>query len=258
MSWNRRQRARSEESESSWLLTYSDMVTLLMAFFAMLFAFSNLDLQKFEALVSSLQGSLGVLDGGRSVHEDVGLNVSSGLLDDTLGMVGDRQRLYAMYEDLVRFVEAEGLGDTVSVSLQEPGIVVRFPDQVLFDLGEADLKPEFQATLDRFAKALLVWEGEVRVEGHSDSLPIHRPKFPSNWELSAARAATVVRFFVARGLAPERLSVAGYGEHRPIYSNATPEGRAKNRRVDVVLLSETPENSPGGFSLNLPESLPVD
>lgn len=258
MSWNRRARNRSDEPEGSWLLTYADMVTLLMAFFAMLFAFSSLDVQKFQALVSSLQGSLGVLDGGRSVHEDVGPHASSGLLDEMLGSAVEAQRLQNMYDTLLRFIEAEGLGHTVSVTMQEPGIVVRFPDQVLFDLGEADLKPEFQATLERFAEALLEWDGEIRVEGHSDSLPIHRPKFPSNWELSAARAATVVRFFVARGLAPERLSVAGYGEHRPIYSNATEEGRAKNRRVDVVLLTEAPYTAAGGLSLDAEESLPAN
>lgn len=258
MSWSRRPRTRQDEPEGNWLLTYSDMVTLLMAFFAMLFAFSNLDVQKFQSLVSSLQGSLGVLDGGRTVQQQEGLDFSSGILDEELGSAVDTQRLQSMYETLVSFIEAEGLDDTVSVSLQEPGIVVRFPDQVLFDLGEADLKPEFQATLDRFANALLVWEGEIRVEGHSDSLPIHRPKFPSNWELSAARAATVVRFFIDRGLVPERLSVAGYGEHRPIYSNATAEGRAKNRRVDVVLLTETPQSAPGDIPPGLFETLPVD
>lgn len=214
------------------------MITLLLCFFVILFAFSNLDVQKFQAMMASLQGSLGVLDGGRSIQQDTTLLNPEGILDEELAVMAQTQTLHSMYDTLVQFLTDEGLDGTVSVSLQEPGIVVRFPDQVLFDLGEADLKPDFEATLNRFAQALSVWHGQIRVEGHSDSLPIHRPNFPSNWELSAARASRVVRFFVDQGLPADQLSVAGYGEHRPIYDNDTAEGRAKNRRVDVVLLSE--------------------
>lgn len=240
MAYNRRRRgSREAEPEGNWLTTYSDMVTLILCFFVLLFALSNVDRQKFESFIQSFQISIGVLEGGRSVIADDVLLNSHGILEELMGTPSPATNIHAMYEELVRFIESEGLADTVNVSMEEPGIVVRFPDQVLFDLGEANLKPEFEATLNRFADALSVWEGEIRVEGHSDSLPIHRPNFPSNWELSAARASRVVRFFIDRGLNPNKLSVAGFGEHRPIYENSTPEGRARNRRVDVVLLADS-------------------
>lgn len=239
MSASRRYRAKSENTlDSPWYLTYADMITLLLAFFVMLFTFSNLDVQKFEAMIASLQGSLGVLDGGKSFVRDDTLLEPAGIIDQAAGQISPGRNVQLMYNSLMEFIEGEGLQGAVSVELTEPGIIVRFADKVLFDLGEADLKPEFEATLGRFATALSVWEGDIRIEGHSDSLPIHRPKFPSNWELSSARASTVVRFLIDRELRPEQLSVAGYGEHRPIDSNSTPEGRARNRRVDVVLLAE--------------------
>jgi len=236
----RRHRAHEEEPTGEWLTTYSDMVTLLLCFFVMLFAFSTVDVRKFEAFLASFQGSLGIFDGGRSAVGDGHLNGSAAILEEVMGNPGTTRNLVVMYHELQRFIEEEGLTGTVTVTLEEPGVVVRFPDQVLFDLGEADLKPEFEATLRRFAQALTRWDGEIRVEGHADSLPIHRPKFPSNWELSAARASTVVRFFIDRGLDPTKLWVAGFGEYRPIADNTTPEGRVRNRRVDVVLLAHSP------------------
>lgn len=249
MSVRRLRRTRTDDArEGQWLLTYSDMITLLLTFFIMLFAYSSLDAQKFEALVTSLQGSLGILDGGKSIIPDEGLLESTSLMDEAAGILSPGRNPWLMYDTLLTFIADEGLDGTVSVEFMDSGIVVRFSDQVLFDLGEAELKPEFRATLARFAEALAVWEGEIRVEGHSDSLPIHRPKFPSNWELSAARASTVVRFLIDRGLNPEQLSVAGYGEYRPIADNSTPEGRARNRRVDVVLLAE-PETVLQGLSV---------
>lgn len=237
---NRRQRGRQSDAvEQSWLLTYSDMVTLLLAFFVLLFTFSNLDAQKYEAVIASLQGSLGVLEGGKSFVPDHTLLEPAGVIDEAAGEITPGTNVLMMYQSLVRFIEEEGLTGTMSVELSEPGIIVRFSDQVLFDLGQADLKPEFESTLTRFATAISTWQGDIRVEGHSDSLPIYRPKFPSNWELSSARASTVVRFLIGQDFDPEKLSVAGYGEHRPIDDNSTLEGRARNRRVDVVLLAES-------------------
>jgi len=239
VSVNRRRRGQpTEDAGTAWYVTYSDMITLILAFFVMLFTFSNLDVQKFEALIASLQGSLGILDGGKSFVPDETLLEPMEFLDEPPGDIVPSPEMLRMYNSLVQFIAEEGLDGKVAVELKDPGIILRFSDQVLFDLGEADLKPEFEQTLERFASALSVWEGFIRIEGHSDALPIQRPKFPSNWELSSARASTVVRFLIDQGLRPDRLSVAGFGEHRPIDDNTTLEGRARNRRVDVVLLED--------------------
>lgn len=228
-----------EEDESVWLMTFSDLVFLLLCFFVMLFSFSSLDVQKFQTLISSFQGAIGVLDGGRSLTPDDSAFSSMGAMDSpawlNVGALRQNQAI-ALYENLARIIESEGLEGTVVLDVEERGIIVRFADQVLFDLGEAELKPEFRTVLERFAQVLRSWEYPIRIEGHTDNLPIATAKFPSNWELSVARATTVVRFLIEQGVKPDLLSAVGYGEYQPIADNNTPEGRAQNRRVDVVLL----------------------
>lgn len=228
-----------EEDESVWLMTFSDLVFLLLCFFVMLFSFSSLDVQKFQTLITSFQGAIGVLDGGRSLTPDESAFSSMGAMDSPawLNVGALRQNQAAMlYDELARIIESEGLEGMVVLDVEERGIIVRFADQVLFDLGEAELKPEFRTVLERFAQALLPWDHPIRVEGHTDNLPIATTKFPSNWELSVVRATTVVRFLIEQGVKPDLLSAVGYGEYQPIANNNTPEGRAQNRRVDVVLL----------------------
>lgn len=239
----RRRRLRSShdgEDEGNWLVTYSDTITLLLCFFVMLFALSSLDVQKFNAMLASFQGAVGILDGGRSLSTEDGASDGPGLMDS---IVPDFWRepiagtdAEPLYDDLVRIIADEELGDTVQVAVEERGIVVRFSESVLFDLGKAELKPEFREVLERFAAALLPWEHPIRVEGHTDYLPIHNEEFASNWELSAIRATTVTRFLLEQGLDPKLLSAVAYSEYHPIASNLTEEGRAQNRRVDIVLL----------------------
>ena len=107
---------------------------------------------------------------------------------------------------------------------------------VMFDSGSAQIRPEFTPILEKIAEELMKIPNDIRIEGHTDNRPIHTPMFPSNWELSAARATSVLRFLVKKGIDPSRLSAVGYGEFRPVASNDTPEGRAKNRRVEILIL----------------------
>lgn len=116
--------------------------------------------------------------------------------------------------------------------------MVRFADQVFFDLGKADLKPEAVEILNRLGPILKGIPNPIRIEGHTDNLPINTAQFPSNWELSTYRATRVIRYFIEElGFSPDKLSAAGYGEYRPIADNDTPEGRSLNRRVDIVIIS---------------------
>lgn len=226
-----RRRSRDESSNSgSWLTTYSDMVTLLLAFFVLLFAFSAVDEAKFRAVMSAFQGYFGVLDGGMIVHDN-----PVPLPFDTSEM--SKQQLRDLFDDLTDFIEEEGIAG-VQLELQERGLIVRFAEQVFFDLGEAILKPDALVILSKIAGELRSLPNAFRVEGHTDDWPIKTSRFPSNWELSVHRATNVVRHLIEEeGFDPNRLSAAGYSEYRPLHPNDTSEHRALNRRVDIVILN---------------------
>lgn len=232
--------ARNAVPEGTWMTTYSDTITLLLCFFVLLFSFSNLDVKKFSAMLASFQGAIGILDGGVTLTNDQNAFGGIGVMDDVIPDFWhepeDGRDAAAIYDELSQIIADERLEGDVQVSVEERGIVVRFAEKVLFDLGKADLKPEYQEVLKQFAAAILPWESPIRVEGHTDNLPINTPEFPSNWELSVRRATTVVRFLIEQGIDPKLLSAVGYGEYQPIASNLTEEGRAQNRRVDIVLL----------------------
>lgn len=241
MSANRKRRPASHSSGANgaaWLNTYGDMVTLLLCFFVMLFAFSSFDNEKFRSIISAFQSAIGVLDGGTTIVTDVGMMGATAPEAELLRQpVIPTQDVRAMMRRLVNFQATSGLETAFSVESVERGIVIHFTDRVLFDLGKATLKPEAKEVLQALAQELKAWGNHIRVEGHTDNLPIRTAPYPSNWELSTARATEVLRYLIeVGGLEPQRLSAAGYGEYRPIAPNDTEEGRARNRRVDIVLL----------------------
>lgn len=206
------------------------MVTLLLAFFVLLFAFSNVDEAKFSAVISAFQGYFGVLEGGLVVRDQpVPLPFDSSELA--------QKQLNQLYEELTEFIEQEGLSG-VRLEMEERGLIVRFAEQVFFDLGEATLKPEALRILGSISGTLRDLPNPLRVEGHTDNWPIQTSKFPSNWELSVHRATNVVRHLIeVEGFDPKKLSAAGYSEYRPVKPNDTAQNRALNRRVDIVILN---------------------
>lgn len=226
-----RKRRREEPSNAgSWLTTYSDMVTLLLAFFVLLFAFSAVDEGKFSSIINAFQNYLGVFTEGQSI-----LEAPSPLPFDYSDM-GHRQ-LYELFEQISDFIEQEEIHG-VELELEERGLIVRFAEKVFFDLGQATLKPEALEILHSFAGQLKDLPNPLRVEGHTDNWPIRTGAFPSNWELSVHRATNVVRYLIEEnGFDPEKLSVAGYSEYRPIRPNDSAQNRALNRRVDIVILN---------------------
>lgn len=236
-----RQRRKGDDGpQSPWLVTYADMVTLLMVFFVLMFSFSEVDVQRFRSILSAFQASLGVLDGGVQVlSDDAQLEGGTQLDLDDFQLVRPEleAQLRFIYSDLQSFVHQRDLQESVQLQLTERGVVVRFADRILFDLGQAELKPEALEILDQLVEVLREVPNPVRVEGHTDNLPINNERFPSNWELSTARATTVIKQLVEEyGLDPHQFSAAGYGEYRPLVPNDSAENRALNRRVDIVLL----------------------
>ncbi len=228
----RRRRKDEQNNTGNWLTTYSDMVTLLLTFFVLLFSFSEIDAQKFRSIMSSFQGGAGVLEGGTSLNLDENLGSTEGLLEEDLEKLKDILEEYA---------ESIGLGEEIILSVEERGLVVRFMDSVLFDSGKADLKPESKEILKSVAEILNRDEFKdkfIKVEGHTDTDPIlYSKKYPTNWELSVIRATNVLRYLVEEeNIEGNRISSSGYSYYRPIAPNDTRENKAKNRRVDIVIL----------------------
>jgi len=205
------------------------MVTLLLCFFVLLFAFSELDAGQFESIIQSLQRGLGIMPGGTTVIGDDATVISP--ID-----VGGRQ-LNSIYQELRAYLEEQHF-QGVSLEMDERGVTIRFADQVFFDLGKADLKPEAVEILSSVARLLRELPNPIRVEGHTDNWPIRTAQFPSNWELSVHRATNVIRYLIEeQGFDPHKLSAVGYAEYRPLRPNDTPENRALNRRVDIVIMN---------------------
>lgn len=219
-----------------WLLTYADMITLLMAFFIMLYSMSVLNLSKFQQVAISIKSGFGgLVDGqGKSILGSSGqFSVKpSPISGDTVGVSPQiMQRLTTLIKDVKN-------KNAISMRIDERGLVVSLvTDKVLFAKGQADLSPTAKVMLSNVASILGDTPNYIRIEGHTCNLPVVTEKFPSNWELSTTRATNVVRFLIDdKHIKSYRLSAAGYADSKPIVPNTCEENRAKNRRVDIVVL----------------------
>jgi chemotaxis protein MotB len=212
-----------------WLLTYADMITLLLALFIILFSISTINKVKLQRLVRDLGGGFNSQD---AINNPPNGMTTSATKDD----------LQAMQAQLQSYISSNNLQNKVQTKITRDGkkrelVITLLSDKQLFESGKADLKPFTKTILDQVYKQLKSRANEVRVEGNTDNVPISNYQFPSNWELSAARATGVARYFVEDdGLAARRISALGYGEYRPKFPNDTDAHRAQNRRVDVVIL----------------------
>lgn len=223
------------ENLERWLLTYADMITLLTAFFLMLYSMSVMSKGKFNALATSVRSGFGgVTPGGRSILSGGGAHTARP------GVVPDL--VYEQYQDamrnLSRYVEQHNLKGKVSTREDERGVVISLvADNMLFGKGSALLDPSHAAVLNRVAQVIKTVPNRIQIEGHTCDLPIRTAQFPSNWELSTARAGAVLRYFTEqRGLPNARFMAAGYAETRPLVPNTSEVNRARNRRVDIVIL----------------------
>ncbi len=228
----RRQRRREypKENLERWLLTYSDLITLLLAFFVVMYSMSQIDAKKFGKVVQALHG---VLKGGDEVlrHSEKPPDAEGhGVLK-----VGDLKMLQTRIDDQAAAI---GRQEHLQTEVTERGLVVHILESALFREGSADLEPRAIDVLDLVYEKIRDAPNHIRVEGHTDDRPINTLQYPSNWELASARATAVVRYFInERGLPPHMISALGYGEFRPVRPNNSIENRAANRRVDVVVLT---------------------
>ena len=228
-----------EEGAPAWMATFSDMATLLLTFFVLLLSFANMDIQNFKSALGSVKEAFGVQTETKGDHEARASSLMEWSDDPPSAMVNTQEsEANNEVQRLRQYIESHGMKNQIEVMGTESGIVLRVKDVALFDTGSDELtkasEPVLALVEDLFEKSRAV----LSIEGHTDNIPIARTRFPSNWELSAARAAAVLRHFIAHQLDKARLSIAGYGELRPIAANDTDAGRNKNRRVEFVFKRE--------------------
>lgn len=224
-----------EEGAPAWMATFSDMATLMLCFFVLLLSFANMDVENFRTALGSVREAFGVqfkVNGRFESLSDSPISLSEVQSTDVL----HRERpIEKEAINLVReFLADKGLSGSVEVDSGARGIILRTKDQVLFDPGAAQLKRHGTPVLDAMRELADSFDGELAVEGHTDDRPIKNAVFPSNWELSGARSAAVLRYLLEASIDPALVHVAGYADMRPVASNATPDGRAQNRRVEFV------------------------
>lgn len=227
---------KQKSGAPAWMTTFSDLMSLLLTFFILLYSFSTLDAIKFKNVASALQSVL-LGQTATTIFDD---EVPAENPIPTPMQMPDKEmesEIEEVYEKVKSFVDEQGLNAQVSVAKERRGVVIDIKERVLFDLGKAVIKPDSIIVLDKLGDLFQTIDKDIAIEGHTDNLPIHTYQFPTNWELSAARAINVLRFFVEeKGADPTRISATGYGEFRPIASNDTAAGRAANRRVNILLL----------------------
>lgn len=235
-----RRRPKSEQPGSPhWMVTYSDLVTLILVFFVMLFAMSAIDVVKFQAFVASFQG-IGILNWGDKPLDEVQPEPITAIDDVSSGREprppAPDYTLMEVYEMVEQTLVEAGLEQKVTLRYEEAGVALDIQDRVLFDTAKADLKPEAKGILDPLAELFQRLPFQIHVEGHTDSRPISNLQFPSNWELSGARASRVIRYFIdEHRLDPHKFAAVGYGEYRPVAPNDSEENMQLNRRVVMVI-----------------------
>jgi chemotaxis protein MotB len=276
---SRRRRPRPHSNHERWLVSYADFITLLFAFFVVLYASSQVDQKKVGKLSLAIQVAfqeLGVFPASttqipldldspmpfstvqaiQNVKKNAELRRIASAPEDSLSGDAEETDISTLQTELRDALRKEIALHEVALRRESDGLVISLKEFGFFDSGSAVLKPESHAALDRIASILSIRTYKLRIEGHTDNIPIHTAQLASNWELSTARATEIVRvLIVEHQFAPERLAAAGYAQYHPIASNLTAQGRAQNRRVDIVVLS-TRENAGGGREEQPPSDRP--
>ena len=242
---------RSRVTHDRWLVSYADFITLLFGFFVVLYAFARSDQKKQQEITASVDDafrSLGIFPGA-SRHSSqasatgsekavMPMNIVMG--EDVLAPARVKEDLEGLRREMQQTLSNEVATHTVSIQMGRDGLVISLREAGFFPSGSATPRAETMPTLRRLATSLGRSQYDLRIEGHTDNVPIHNAEFDSNWELSSARATRIARIFLdMKAMPADRLSAAGYAEFHPVASNDTPEGRAQNRRVDLVVQPRT-------------------
>jgi chemotaxis protein MotB len=239
----RRKRRASRPSHDRWLVSYADFITLLFAFFVVLYSTAQVDRKKVAALSSAIQAAFQQLGANPAtaapapIQEFTDIHIALPVSATT--PIEQARDLTGLRKELEQALVPEILRGDVALRSGRDGLVISLREVGFFDSGSAGVKAASQPAFSRIAKLLGEGQYNIRIEGHTDNVRIHNLQYSSNWELSTARSTEMIRLLVVKyGLDPQRLSASGYGEYHPIASNATVAGRALNRRVDLVVLGK--------------------
>lgn len=264
----RRHKPADHISHDRWLVSYADFITLLFAFFVVLYASSQVDKRKIGKLALSIQVAFQQLGVFETSNTKIPLSDSEAVPFSQVQVVENTDRtsdlehfvqpmkgilsssqanspMKSIQDELEKALAPEIDKHVVEIKATREGLIVSLREIGFYESGSANIRPSSKQAIDRLAAILQEHNEALRIEGHTDNVPIHNSRFDSNWELSTARAADLIKLFITHyHFDPARLSAAGYAEYRPVASNDTPQGRAKNRRVDVVILnSASPDRS---------------
>ncbi|MBZ5663589.1 MAG: OmpA family protein [Acidobacteriia bacterium] len=265
---SRRKRHPSHANHERWLVSYADFITLLFAFFVVLYASSQVDKKKVGRLALAIQVAFQEMGIFEASTTQVPINITEPMPFSTVQAIENTQRtaslgriasrpegglgsgvengdLAQLQAELETALAGEIKRKEIAMRREPDGLVISLREVGFFESGSAQMKSASQPAFDRIANLLRQHSDRLRVEGHTDNVPIHTAQFPSNWELSTSRATEIVRLLIVRdGFVPDRLSAAGYGEYHPVATNLTAEGRGINRRVDIVVLGKGLTESP--------------
>ncbi|WP_010651212.1 flagellar motor protein MotS [Oceanobacillus massiliensis] len=250
----RQMRRKKKEGAPKWMVTYSDMVTLVLVFFILLFSMSQIDLTKFDTISESfrnrmifdfsssavpLDNSADNLDQDEKDEMEPDSDTPTEEVSDTVSSSTEDDSLNKLVNNVESYMDEYDLNNVVSANRTERGVVLVLQESILFDSGEADILVEGQPFLDRIGTLLTDIPNNVKVEGHTDSRPISNYRYPSNWELSGARASSVVRYLIEENnLDVSRFSTVGYADTKPLVPNTSEENWSQNRRVEIVILEK--------------------
>jgi len=243
-----------------WETTYGDLVTLLLVFFVVLYAMANTDLQNFQKIALSLR----VAFNGASMYPSTSVltdqtdsasttsseTAAAPLFFDNLPP--KRRDFIRISNELTTLAQELGVQGDISINMNMEGVIISLSEKLTFKPGEAELRPDVESVLDKVTELLAPIDNPVRVVGNTDNIPTNSPMYPTNWELSVLRSVAVVKYLAEEGgIAPERLQAAGSAEFNPIAPNDSRANRARNRRVDIIIIYPGDSRS---FSLNMPPS----
>lgn len=241
-------RKRFEEEHDNherWLVSYADFITLLFAFFVVMYAISSVNEGKYRVLSNSLGSAFGksLIPSATPAPSESSLPRPLSLKQRAaeLALRREKEEMTTIARDILKALAPLVSQGKVRVTQNSRGVSVEINASVLFSPGEAKLTSESSQALKAVAAVIKDDNHAIQVEGHTDNLPISTASFPSNWELSAVRASSVVRLFIDSGLSESRMVAVGHGSNQPVQSNSTPEGRQRNRRVQLMILSGLPE-----------------
>jgi chemotaxis protein MotB len=254
----KRKEEHEEHHDERWLVSYADFITLLMVLFVVLYSMGQVNVEKYKQLATSMRMAFTL--GGPSQVVDSAINQAGGTSEDGTsrpivvpGIPEGPTQSEEVAGQLTALLSSQNLGNQVSVQTNIEGVLISLSERLIFQDGQSELPAESLQVLDTIVEMLSPIENKIRLVGHTNNTPSSNPTYPTNWELSLARAGSVARYLMNAGIAPERLVISGQGEYAPVFPNDTEEHKGLNARVEIVIIYKVDDNI---INVNSPSVIP--